>query len=90
MYRGVEKKTKGPNSMTNLRLPLFERGKGCVEGDVKKFMHKLLTEGYLSEHLEHNKFVRQDICYVKVSAKGEEFLKKKEPKVRILKGFYEF
>lgn len=85
LYRGTIKKGKGANkaNSTNNKLPLFERGKGCTEEDARRFVRKLLIEGHLEERIEHNKYVKADICYVKVSPAGNNLIGTKQPKVSV-------
>lgn len=44
-------------------------------------MRKLVVEGLLEEQITLNNYVGVDVCYVNVSAAGETFLQKKEPRV---------
>lgn len=53
-YRGMEPK-RGKHGQAPRKLSLHGRGEGCSEDDVKRFIHKLLIDGYLKEHLEYNR-----------------------------------
>ena len=84
LYRGITKKEKNTTKANaNKKLRMFERGKGCSEEDIQRFVRNLLIDGYLEEKLKKFRGVPVEICYVNISKTGKDFIKKKDPRVKL-------